>query len=154
MDAAGVGRRHEGRADGDVLDVAARELEAAGEEVEVHVVGDGRGVGEVSPPEAIAVGLLGKGKLDRQAHPPEESLVDVLPQVRGEDDNALELLDALEQVTRFNVGVAVVRVLDLGALAEERVGLVEEEDGVRVFGLREDAREILFGLADVLADDR
>src|SRR5687768_8618056 len=34
----------------------------------------------------------------------------------------------LQQVVHLNVGVAVVAVLDLAALAEQRVGLVEEHD--------------------------
>ena len=48
--------------------------------------------------------------------------------VGGQDRDALEALHALQQVVDLEVGVAVVRVLHLGALAEERVGLVEEQD--------------------------
>src|SRR5262249_45603168 len=44
-------------------------------------------------------------------------------------------------------------VLHLRPLAEQRVGLVEEEDGVGGLGLVEDATEVLLRLADVLADD-
>ena len=44
-------------------------------------------------------------------------------------------------------------VLDLGALAEQRVRLVEEQDR-RILGARvEDCAQVLLGLADVLADD-
>jgi hypothetical protein len=46
-----------------------------------------------------------------------------------------------------------VRVGDLGALAEQGVGLVEEEDRVRAVGGAEDALEVLLGLPDVLRDD-
>ena len=41
-------------------------------------------------------------------------------------DHALVLLHPLQQVADLDVGVAVVGVADLGALAEQRVGLVEE----------------------------
>ncbi len=44
--------------------------------------------------------------------------------------------------------------LHFGALAEERVGLVEEQDAVGIIGGVEQLLEILFGLADPLADDR
>ena len=68
--------------------------------------------------------------------------------------SAVEALHPLEQVGDLDVGVAVAGVLDLGALAEERVGLVEEQDAVDPVGLREDPVEVLLGLADVLVDDR
>lgn len=61
---------------------------------------------------------------------------------------------ALEEVGAFDVGVAVVGVLDLRALSEDRVGLVEEEDAVDAGGLGEDFLQVLLGLADVLVDDR
>ena len=62
-----------------------------------------------------------------------EGLVDVVPPVGGQDGDAVEGLDALEQEGDLLVGVAVVGVLGLAALAEQRVGLVEEQDpaGVR-----------------------
>jgi hypothetical protein len=47
-----------------------------------------------------------------------------------------------------------VGVGDLRALAEQRVGLVEEEDRVGAVRRIEDAVEVLLGLPDVLRDDR
>jgi hypothetical protein len=47
-----------------------------------------------------------------------------------------------------------VGVPDLGALAEQRVRLVEEEDRVRAVRGVEDPVEVLLGLPDVLGDDR
>ena len=61
-------------------------------------------------------------------------------------------LHALQQIADLDVGVAVVAVLDLGALAEQRVRLVEEEDGPAAFGGLEHAAQVLFGLADVFTD--
>ena len=51
-------------------------------------------------------------------------------QVRREDRDALVLLHLLQQVRDLDVGVPVVRVLDLGPLAEQRVRLVEEQNRV------------------------
>ena len=84
----------------------------------------------------------------------DEGVVHVVAQVGRQDDDAVVLLHPLQQVADLDVGVAVVGVLDLGALAEDGVGLVEEQDGVAVGRLVEDAVEVLLGLADVLADHR
>ncbi len=43
--------------------------------------------------------------------------------------------------------------LDGGALTEQRVGFVEQEDGVSGLGGVEQGREVLLGLADPLRDD-
>ena len=59
----------------------------------------------------------------------------------------------MQQVVDLDVGVAVVAVFHFAALAEEGVGFVEEEDCPAVFGGVKNAAQILFGFADVLADD-
>ena len=61
---------------------------------------------------------------------------------------------ALQQVVDLDIGVAVVAVLDLAALAEEGVGLVEEEDRPAVLRGIEEAAQVFLGLADVFADHR
>ena len=98
--------------------------------------------------------LVGHREVDDRVEPARERLVDVGAQVRGEDRDAVERLHALQQVGGLDVRVAVVRVAHLGALAEQRVGLVEEQDAVDLVGLGEDLVEVLLGLADVLVDDR
>jgi hypothetical protein len=60
----------------------------------------------------------------------------------------------LQEVVDLDVSVAIVAVLDLAALAEEGVGLVEEQDGAALFRGVEKLAQILFGLADILADHR
>ena len=46
-------------------------------------------------------------KLQYEAQPPEEGLVDVVDEVGGEDDDAREPLDVVEQYSHVHVGVAV-----------------------------------------------
>ena len=46
-----------------------------------------------------------------------------------------------------------MRVADLGTLAKQRIGLVEEDHAVDTLRFGEDAVEVLFGLADVLVDN-
>jgi hypothetical protein len=76
-------------------------------------------------PGAIAAPALGarQRKVDDRFEPPSEGIVDIVPQVRGEDRDAVERLDALKQEGDFLVGVAVMRVVRLGPLAEQGVGL-------------------------------
>ena len=73
--------------------------------------------------------------------------------VGRQDRQAAEILHALQQVIHFDIGVAVVAVLDLRALAEQGIGLVEEQDRAAALGGREDAAQVALGLADIFADD-
>src|SRR5262249_17817199 len=74
--------------------------------------------------------------------------------VRRQDREPAIRLHALQEVVDLDVGVAIVAVLHLAALPEERVGLVEEEDGATVLCRVEETAEVLLRLADVLAHDR
>src|SRR6266699_3431704 len=82
-----------------------------------------------------------------------EGSVQGILHVGGQDSKATIRLHTLQQVVNFDVGVAVVAVLDFAALAEEGVGLVEEEDGPAVFGGIEEAAQVLLGLFVICADD-
>lgn len=106
------------------------------------------------PPQREPLPGVGEREVDHQVQAPGERLVDVGAQVGGEQRDAVEGLQPLEQVGALHVGVLVVRVLDLRPLPEDGVGLVEEQYGVGAVGLGEDALQVLLGLADVLVDDR
>ena len=54
-------------------------------------------------------------KLDHKPQPPEEGLVDVLEEVGGEDDDAREPLNVVEQDTHVHIGISVCG----GAVCEE-----------------------------------
>ena len=76
-----------------------------------------------------------------------------LSHVGRQDRQAAVGLHPLQQVVDLDVGVAVVAVLDLAALAEQRVGLVEEQDRAAALSAASNsAAQVLLGLADVLAD--
>ena len=51
-----------------------------------------------------------------------------------EDRQAAIGFDPLQQVADLDIRVAVVAVLDLAALAEQRVGLVEQQHRAAAFG--------------------
>src|SRR5207244_11882488 len=81
-----------------------------------------------------------------------ECLIERGPEVGGQDRQSPVRLHALQQVADLDVGVAVVAVSDLRALAEQRVGFVEQQYGPAVLGGVEYAAQVALGLADVLAD--
>jgi hypothetical protein len=86
-------------------------------------------------------------------HPPHEGIVQVLAQVGRQDRDPLVLFHLLQQVTDLDIRIAVVRVFDLGTLAEERIGFVEEKNRAARLGLAKNVMEVLLGLADIFADD-
>jgi len=129
--AIGVGGA-EGRMEGDRAYAAAGELPAR-ERGEVD--GAKRGaLGELPPPYLLAGLRVGERELHDKAQPPHERAVERAFHVGGQNGQTPVRLDALEQVGDFDVGVAVVAVLDVAALAKERVRLVEQQDGAAGFG--------------------
>jgi hypothetical protein len=68
---------------------------------------------------------------------------------RRQNQHALKSLDPLQQVIDRGIGVAVVRVAHIAALAEQRIGFIEEQRRAL-----EQRRQVLFRFADVLAGDR
>ena len=85
------------------------------------------------------------------AQPPGEGRVQRAAGVGGQDRQPAERLHPLQQVGDLEIGVPVVAVAHLGALAEQRVGLVEQQHRAAVLGGVEHLPQLLLGLADVLA---
>ena len=54
----------------------------------------------------------------------------------------------------MNIRIAVVRITNGAAFAEQRIRFIEEQNCVRRFRFLKNLRKILFGLAYILADDR
>jgi hypothetical protein len=73
--------------------------------------------------------------------------------VGGEDADALMLLHLREQIVRFQIGVSVVTVLNIAAFAEQRVRFIKNQYYIGFRGTFEYPVDVLFRLADVLADD-
>src|SRR5262245_3083715 len=104
-------------------------------------------------PDAQATDLIGEEKLHDKPDPARESFVHVLTEIGGHDHHSLILLHFLKEVTGFDIGVTIVRIANFRSLAEQSISLVKEQDCIAQFGLSKDSREILFGLADIFADD-
>ena len=146
-------RGNDGRTDDRVLDVTARHVIAFGERVEIDADQAGGGGQELTP-QLLALGDLRLGEPDAEVEPALQRGIDRGLGVRGQHRDPIERLHALEDVVDLEVREPILRALELGALAEQRVGLVEQEHRVRVVGLVKDPAEIFLGLADVLRDDR
>src|SRR5215472_17096963 len=97
--------------------------------------------------------VVGERELDAGLEASDKRIVQVLPQVARKDADSPILLPFWEQVGDFDVRVTIVGIAHLGSFSKERVGLVEEKNGVAVFCGSEGAIEILFGIANVLADN-
>src|SRR5260221_704749 len=106
------------------------------------------------PPDFGPLRSVWEREMDDEADAPQEGCVQCTLEIRGQDCQAAIGFHALQEVADFDVGVAVVAILDLAAFAEKRVSLVEQEDGPTLFSRIEDAAQVLLGLADVLAHDR
>ena len=72
----------------------------------------------------------GKGKLDDEREPAHERRIQVLAKIRRQNAQSIVFVHFLQQVSDFDIGVAVVRILNRGPFTEQRVAFVEQEDGV------------------------
>ena len=102
---------------------------------------------------AGAMGGIGEGELDRHVQTADKGVVHVLAQVGRQDDDTIVLLNALQEIANLDIGVAIVGVLHLRALTEQRVRFVKEQDAIAALRGIEDPLQVLLRLADVLADD-
>ena len=64
--------------------------------------------------------------MNRKRQPPDEGLIQILAQVRRQDGDAFVLFHFLQQIGNLHIGIAVVGIAHLGALAEECVGFIEK----------------------------
>src|SRR6266511_1904335 len=117
-------------------DAGASQLQG-GQRLQVHVGGERRGRREGRLPEPEPVGAARAGKVHDDGEPPGERRIDVLAEVARENRETVEVLQALQQESDLEVGPPVGTVLDLAALAEQRVRLVEEQHGVARLSLAE-----------------
>src|SRR5204863_1007833 len=75
-----------------------------------------------------------KREIDDEPQPTEERLIERALHIGREDRQPRVRLHPLEQVVDLDVGVAIVAVLDLAALPEQGVRLVEEQNRAAAVG--------------------
>ena len=91
-------------------------------------------------PQALAGVLVGEREGEPARQPALERGIDRGAEVGGEHRDAFEGVESLQQVVDLEVGVAIDRGPDLGALGEQRVGLVEQQHDLAVLAGVEDRR--------------
>ena len=131
------------RCQGDVADVAAREIETG--ELAVIQCFDRRLRWEHAAPDGFALGGIGEREVHHEAQPTAEGRVQRALVVGGQDRQPAISLHALEQVAHLDIGVTVVAVLHVAALAEQGIRFVEEQDGAAVLGGVEDLYNSKYG---------
>jgi hypothetical protein len=85
-------------------------------------------------PDCRAVLHIRLWKADDETQPPLKRRIRSSLEVGREDGKPAVSLRALQQITHLDVGLMVVAVLDLTSLAEQRIGLIEQQDGATVLG--------------------
>jgi hypothetical protein len=104
-------------------------------------------------PELGSQAHVRKWELHDAAETPQECRGEGIFRVCREDREAVVALHALEEISNLDVCPAISATLELRALAEQCVGLIEEQDGATCLCRVEDAAQPLLGLAAVLVDD-
>ncbi len=141
---------------GDVFDLAAAEIVICGQ-LERFLFGEFRDDGAPDGGADLGAGLI---ETDLEKEATVEGRIEVGGKVGGGDEDAAETLqllqeDVLEAIFHLLVGIPDI----LKALAQEGVGLVEQEDGrslvflVRFPVVAEEPAGVLLGFADPLAED-
>ena len=90
-------------------------------------------VRQMQSPQLQPLGGPGPGHGNGKVEAAQERLVDGLRQIRRQHGDALERFQPLQQVVDLDVGVAVMRVLNRGALAEQRIRFVKEQQRRKAF---------------------
>lgn len=103
-----------------------------------------RGSGQRAFPDTQALRNAGFWEMNDHLKAANKSVVDLILDIAGENDETRGRFQALEQVTDFQIGVAIGAVLNFGALAEERFRFIEKEDAMTFFGFAEGRLQIFF----------
>src|SRR4029077_18285557 len=98
-------------------------------------------------PQRCAQIFVGKWEVQPHREPAFERGIDRTLEVRREDREALERIEALEEIVHFEVRVGGIFSPQLAAFREQRVRLVEQEHELAFFGRIEYLAEVLLGLA-------
>src|SRR5579862_8234773 len=104
-------------------------------------------------PNPVTVSFFWERKLDDKTQPPSERLIHIGTEICREDRNAFVLFHLLQQVANFDVRIAVVGVVDFGALATKSIGFVEMQNCIGLFRSIENSVQVFLSFSDVLTDD-
>ena len=133
-----------------VSNAAAGEIDGRTEEGEIEIGVAGRERRKRSLPQNGSRFGIGTRKIDHHLKAPRECRIEIATEIRRQNARPLMRLDAREQVTHFEVRVAIARFAHLSPLAEQRIRFVELQHHRAAVRRIEQMVEILLGLTDVL----
>ena len=142
-----------GCADNGILDTSAGELQITPERLEIDIVCNRCSFGQKAFPDFCAIFRLGERKIDFVVESSFECVIDCGIQICRENDDALKAFDFLEQQVDFHIGIAVIGVFDFGALGEDGIRFVKEEQCAACGRFAEAFLEVFFCFADIFGDD-
>ena len=88
-------------------------------------------------------------EINYEAKPSEKGIIEVLFEVRREDSETGIGFHTLKEERRFNIGVAVVSILNLCALTEQRIRFIKKQNSTSMLCSIEDTVEIFLGLTNI-----
>src|SRR5437870_4799051 len=142
--------RQEGRAERDIADVAAADVESS--QLVLVQSACRRAGGEYAPPDLGPLKHVRERELNDEADASQKSRIQRPLEVGRQDGQPAVGLHALQQIADLDVRVAIVAIFHFAALAEEGIGLVKQQNHATLFSGVEDSAQVLLGLTDVLAD--
>jgi hypothetical protein len=89
---------------------------------------------KVAVPQLPSGRSIGQRKFEDCIEPSNESRIKPASPVGRQQRDPVEFLDPLKEEIGLRIGVAVVRVADLGPGTEKGIGLVEEKEHIAVLG--------------------
>ena len=92
-----------------------------------------------------------EGKIDHKAQATQKGIIQCRLKVGRENGQAVVMLDALQQIANFKVGVTIMAIAHLTALAKQRIRLIKQQNGATGFGCSEHARQVFFSFTNVFA---
>src|SRR5712672_3008968 len=113
----------------------------------------GSGIWKCAAPDLGTLLDFRKRKINHKPYAPKECLIERALAIGGENGQPAIGFHSLQQVADFNVCVTVMTVFDFTALAEQRIGFVEQQNRGAFFGGVKDAAQVLFRLANIFVDD-
>src|SRR5262249_6481602 len=124
-DGAACGGSNEACMQGDIADVAAGNIQLS-QAIEIEPAA-GHLHGKDRLPDTSAFFEIRKREIDHEAEASQKSRVNGALEIRGQDRESTVGLHPLEKIAYLDVGIAIVTVADLSALAEDGIGFIEQQ---------------------------
>src|SRR5882762_5340034 len=107
----------------------------------------------MTTPQSFSFFTIRLFKINDEFQTSQKGGINVSAQVGRQHRQSLESLEASQQIRRFQIRVAIVRIRNFRALPEECVRFVKKEHCLCTLGRIENSGKVLLRLADPLRND-